>query len=358
MRENKGRWSVTFTGATVIAMLVLGAGSSGTQAGAQTEVTHHPAPTTSRAAAPETVEVAPATTSAKSGSRTTARWHKAIDTSSQAAVNAAYHSAYAPRLSQAIDWVGGSLLACLPGLSSLQTNTGTLSSLNFVRSLAGLAPVSFSRKMNSAAQKAALIMAANNSLSHYPSSSWKCWSSTGARAASKSNLAIARPALRAGQIIDLYMDDPGSTNTAVGHRRWILNPFATVMGTGSTKISNALTVIGPTNSARPNPRWVGWPTAGYFPNKLEPEGRWSLSSGKKSISFKRAKVAVYQGATKLKVRKYAVHSGYAQPTLVWQMPRTFDLTKDYRVVVTGIKKAGSKKSLRTQYTVRLFAPTP
>ena len=76
------------------------------------------------------------------------------------------------------------------------------------------------------------------------------------------------------------------------------------------------------------------------------------------MSFKRAKVAVYQGTTPIKVRKYAVHGGYAQPTLVWQMPRKFDLTKDYRVVVTGIRKAGSKKSIRAEYTVRLFAPTP
>lgn len=352
MRENTGRWSVTFTGAATIATLFLGVGAPATQVEA-----HAAQSTTSSPQADPIVSVAGPARTLAAGSRVTARWSKSIDTTSQSAVNAAYWSAYAPKLTQAIDWLGGSLLGCLPGLSSLSTNSGTLSSLNYVRSLAGLAPVTFSSSMNAAAQKAALIMAANRSLSHNPPSGWKCWSSTGASAASKSNLVIAFPSLKAGQIIDLYMDDPGSNNTAAGHRRWLLNPFSTVMGTGSTLTSNALTVIGPTNASRPNPRWVGWPTAGYFPNKLEPEGRWSLSAGLKSISFKYARVAVYSDGVRIPVRKYAVHNGYAQPTLVWQMPSSFDRTKAYTVVVSKIKKAGVAKLLRKKYTVRLFTPS-
>lgn len=354
MRENKGRWSVKFTGAATIATLFLGVGAPAAQVEAL--ATDTITGSTSQQATPSTSVAGPARV-VTAGSRVTARWSKAIDTRSRSAVNAAYWSAYAPRLTQVIDWLGGSLLACLPGLSSLQTNAGTLSSLNFVRSLGGLAPVSFSPSLNSNAQKAALIMAANGSLSHNPTSGWKCWTAAGARAASKSNLAIAYPSLKAGQIIDLYMDDPGSTNTAAGHRRWIMNPFSTVMGTGSTKIANALTVIGPTNAYRPNPRWVGWPTAGYFPNKLEPEGRWSLSSGLKSISFRYAKVAVYKAGVRVPVRKYAVHNGYGQPTVVWQMPSSFDKSATYKVVVSGIKKAGLARALRTEYTVRLFTPS-
>ncbi|MET3962905.1 uncharacterized protein YkwD [Marmoricola sp. OAE513] len=334
MRENTGRWSVKFTGATVIATLALGVVSTMSPAAAQTDDHHR----------------------ITAGKHTTARWAKAIDTTDQGAVNAAYWAAYAPKLTLPISWLGGSILGCIPGLSSLSTNNATLSSLNFVRSLAGLAPVTFSAKMNAAAQRAALIMDANDSLSHNPSSGWKCWSAAGAKAAGKSNLAISFPSINAGQIIDLYMDDPGASNTAAGHRRWILNPFSTVMGTGSTRSANALTVIGPTSSSRPNPAWVGWPTAGYFPNAIEPNGRWSLSSGLKSISFKRAKVKVYQGSHRVPVKKYAVKSGYAQPTLVWQMPKKFNRSVPYRVVVTGIKKAGKKKLIRTEYTVRLFTP--
>lgn len=353
MRENKGRWSVTFTGATAVATLILGVAVAAVPADATTHDHQH----RSGQDGQQQVLGSRAATTPTAGTRTTPRWTKSINTNDQAAVDAAYRATYAPRLTLPIDWLGGSILGCIPGLSSLATNTATLTSLNFVRSLAGLAPVSFSPALNASAQKAALIMDANNSLSHHPSSGWRCWSRSGANAASKSNLAIAYPSINAGQIIDLYMNDPGSTNTAAGHRRWLLNPFSTVMGTGSTRTANALTVIGPTNASRPNPAWVGWPSAGYFPNELEPNGRWSLSSGLKSVSFKYAKVSVWRDGVRIPVRKWAVKTGYAQPTIVWQMPTRFNRSASYVVKVTGIKKAGQKAPIGTKYTVRLFTPS-
>ena len=328
MRENTSRRNVIFAGATVIASMVLGTVMTAAPASADTDY------------------------------RSSARWSGAVDTGSKSAVNSAYWNQYAPKANLLVDWLGGSLLGCLPGLTSSYSNGGTLSALNYVRSLAGLAPVSFSSTLNANAQRAALIMAANNALSHSPSSSWKCWTSTGASTASKSNLALAYPALKAGQIIDLYMDDKGSGNVAVGHRRWLLNPFSTVMGSGSTNTANALTVVGPTNSYRPNPTYVGWPSAGYFPNALEPSGRWSLSSGSKAVSFRYAQVYVYRAdGVKIPVHKYAVHAGYAQPTIVWSMPDWISKTTTYKVGVTGIKKSGYSGSLRTSYTVRLFTPS-
>jgi len=309
-----------------------------------------------------TMTAAPAGASDSTGYRTSARWSGAVNTGSKSAVNAAYWSDYAPKYNVLVDWLGGSILGCLPGLTSSLTNSATLSALNYVRSLAGLAPVSFSSTLNASAQRAALIMAANNALSHEPSSSWKCYSSTGAAAAGKSNLALAYPSLKAGQIIDLYMDDKGDSNVAVGHRRWILNPFSTVMGSGSTDTANALTVIGPTSSTRPNPPYVGWPTAGYFPNAIEPGGRWSLSAGNKSINFRYATIYVHRLSsngtfTKIPVHKFSVHTGYAQPTLVWQMPSWFSTSATYKIGVGGIRKSGYSGTLSTSYTVRLFTPS-
>ncbi|MFL6023874.1 MAG: CAP domain-containing protein [Marmoricola sp.] len=330
MRENKIGRGVAFAGATIVASMVLGM----------------------------VLTTSPATASDSTGYRSSARWTGAVNTGSLAAVNSAYWANYAPKYSVLVDWLGGSLLGCLPGLTSSVTNQATLSALNYVRSLAGLAPVTFSSTMNSDAQRAALIMAANNALSHTPTSNWKCWSSRGAAVAGKSNLALAYPSLKAGQIIDLYMDDKGDSNVAVGHRRWILNPFSTVMGSGTTSTANALTVIGPTNAYRPNPAYVGWPSAGYFPNALEPGGRWSLSSGSKAVSFRYAKIYVYRAdGVQVPVHKYAVHSGYAQPTVVWQMPSSFNKSTSYKIGITGIKKSGYSGSLRTSYTVRLFTPS-
>ncbi|MCW2755371.1 MAG: hypothetical protein JWQ32_2782 [Marmoricola sp.] len=291
------------------------------------------------------------------GTTTTARWAGSINTYSKSAVNTAYWSQYASKLWQPIGWLGGSLLGCLAGLTPAQSDNATLTSLNYVRSLAGLAPVSFSAALNWSAQKAALMMDANNTLDHHPSSNWRCWSAAGATAASRSNLALAYPSLGSGQIIDLYMSDDGSSNVAVGHRRWILNPFSTVMGSGSTDKANALTVVGPTSASRPNPRYVSWPTPGYFPNALEPHGRWSLSAGLNSVSFARARIAVYDGTRLIPVHKFAVENGYAQPTLVWQMPAGISLTHAYKVVVTHIRRAGIRRNLSHTYTVRLFTPS-
>jgi uncharacterized protein YkwD len=303
------------------------------------------------------VQASPADARTSGGSRVTARWAGAVNTHSASAVNAAYWSRYANVQTLSTGWTG-SVSGCSAGLSSASSNAATLSALNYVRSLAGLAPVTLSPSLNASAQAAALMMSANGALSHNPSSNWKCYTRAGAVAASRSNLALAYPSIASGQIVDLYMDDPGAGNGGVGHRRWVLNPFTTQVGTGSTDTANALTVIGPTSSARPNPRWVGWPTAGYFPNAIEPDGRWSLSSGRRNLSFAKARVRVYQGTHRIPVRKYRVENGYAMPTLVWQMPAGFSKTGAYRVVVKNIKKRGSHKRLHTSYVVRLFTPTP
>ena len=57
------------------------------------------------------------------------------------------------------------------------------------------------------------------------------------------------------------------------------------------------------------------------------------------------------------VHKYSVHSGYAQPTLVWQMPSWIGQAGSYKVSVTGIKRSGYSGTTATSYTVRLFTPS-
>jgi len=69
-------------------------------------------------------------------------------------------------------------------------------------------------------------------------------------------------------------------------------------------------------------------------------------------------VKVFSGSTRIPVRKYAVHNGYAQPTVVWQMPSGFNKSAAYRVVVKNIRKKGTSKRFKARYVVRLFTPTP
>ncbi len=285
---------------------------------------------------------------------TTGRWSGAVPVGSKAAVNAAYWRAYAPGLSVPTGYTGNES-RCIAGGVSGASLAATRNAINFVRSLGGLAPVSFNSALNSRSQQTALMMSANKALSHSPSRSWRCYTSVGAYNAGRSNLALAYPKITSAGVVGLYMQDPGGSNYGVGHRRWLLNPFATSMGSGSTNVANAITVIGPSSSARPNPTFVSWPTAGYFPNTIEPSGKWSLSAGNGGVSFSRSTVAVYRNGHRIAATKLRVENGYAQPTMAFDIPASQARSGTYTVVVHGIR-AGSHWYSYT-YHVSMFTPS-
>ncbi|MCW2792034.1 MAG: hypothetical protein JWO76_1132 [Nocardioides sp.] len=274
-----------------------------------------------------------------------------IDTSDKRAVAEAWRQRMASNTDVPSGWTG-SVDGCKAGHPSSDAQEATLESVNFARAMAGLDAVDLDGSLSRKAQKAALIMTANDALSHDPPKDWRCWSKTGSDAAGRSNLAWTSGQLTAGESIELYLDDPGPGNRAAGHRRWVLNPFATAIGNGLTNTADALYVLGPTDSTATNPDWVPWPTAGWFPSPLQPRGRWSLSSGVAGADFSHATVRVTRGSDALPVTRYKTHDGYAQPTLVFQVGDA-RRTGSYRVVVRHIRGAATA---RHAWTVRLFKP--
>jgi len=167
-------------------------------------------------------------------------------------------------------------------------------------------------------------MAANGTLSHDPPSCWDCWTQAGDDAAGRSNIALSSRTPSAAGLAERYLDDEGSGNTAVGHRRWLLRPEATTMGSGNAQGSwfgNALYVFTFTddNAKAPAKRFYAWPSAGWFPSPIEPGGRWSLSSST-GASFAKASVTVTgpNGAS-VPLTRRAVATGCADNTLVWDL---------------------------------------
>ena len=290
-----------------------------------------------------------------SGGSTSARYAGSISVNRRSAVASAYNRRYAPGLEQSTGYTGSDS-RCRPGNTSPSSRAATLRALNFVRALNGLAPVRFSSTLNARSQRTALIMSANRSLSHAPPRGWRCWTRIGAANAGRSNLALSYPSITSAGLVGLYLREPGAANAAVGHRRWLLNPFSTKMGSGSTRTANAITVIGPTAARRPNPPWVSWPSAGYFPRPLEPGGRWSLSAGNTRADFRRATVRVYRNGQRVRAVELRVHSGYAMPTMVWQIPARQAGSGTFRVVVRGVHRSGTSKTFGRSYYVRMFAP--
>lgn len=294
---------------------------------------------------------APGTTSMQAA----ARGVVGIHTWDRQAVNRAYLRRVAPNLAVRVRWTGSNR-GCRAGSPSRHSQAATLASLNFVRALGHLGGVTFDRTLSLKAQRAALIMSANNSLSHLPPRRWKCWTRSGFDAAMHSNLALAYPRLTAGATILGYMTDAGDSNAAAGHRRWLMYPYTTQMGNGATRHTNALWVLSTNDTSQPDPNFVGWPTAGWFPAPLEPAGRWSLSASNESTNFIGARVSVINGAgMRFRVHVYPVVIGYGKPTLVWHVGG-IKAMGHYHVTVRNIRTTTHPLGFTHSYTVRMFRP--
>lgn len=277
-----------------------------------------------------------------------------IDRSDRRAVARAYRNRLLRGLSTPVRW-DGAPRRCRAGRISPDAQRAALRAVNFMRSMGHLAPVRFTRTLSSKAQRTALIMSANDALSAAPRRSWHCWTRAGAEGASRSNAALFGRLGAAGPIV-LYMDDPGRRNRAVGHRRWIMNPWATTMGNGSTTTANALLVVGREHRRRPVPEWVPWPTPGWFPDDLEPAGRWSLSATDDRVSFRKARVVVRDPTgDRLKVSVHRERRGYASPTVVFEVDgiRRSGARRNYTVTVSHVDGPGAA-ALTYRYRVRLF----
>lgn len=169
--------------------------------------------------------------------------------------------------------------SCDAGTESAASREATLQAVNAFRSVAGVSPVALDPALSEKALAAALMMRAGNDaqpargLSHAPDPTWPCFTPAGADGAGTSNLALGSSGAGA---IRLYVDD--ERVDSLGHRRWILDPGLTVVGTGSTGSTNALTVIGGARQSVPSGRQVAWPPAGAIAASWLPE-TWSISVG-------------------------------------------------------------------------------
>lgn len=175
----------------------------------------------------------------------------------------------------------GNIQNCQAGTTSIEFQQSVINRINFYRAMAGLKPAGLTPNLGSY-QQAALIMAANGALDHFPPSNWKCYSQEGASGAGSSNLALGAYGPSA---IDLYMDDIGGNNASVGHRRWVLGPGQSTFATGDVPGANSLAVmLGGGGEVPATLEFVAWPSAGYFPKSLIPSSRrWSFSFLKGSL---------------------------------------------------------------------------
>ncbi len=282
-----------------------------------------------------------------------------------ARVRELYFAHYAKSIPPA-GWTG-SVAACDPGDTSTEFKAAVLERINYFRQMAGIPLLTgLNNTFNQKDQAAALMMSANSALNHDPPSSWSCYTSTGHDGAGSSNLYLGRFGPDA---ISGYVQDPGSNNTALGHRRWVLYPQTQEMGTGDIPSgtpnwsANALYVFD-THIWDPRPPtrdpFVAWPPAGFVPYSVV-YARWSFSLA--GAGFSGANVLVSNGGQNVPVTRYPTADGYGENTLAWIINGMSDgqswplpaAETVYQVDITNVLVAGSPKEFH--YQVTIFDPS-
>lgn len=135
---------------------------------------------------------------------------------------------------------------CIGGEISSYEKEKVLERVNYIRSLHNLPPVLYKEDDDIYTEQCALVIAANEELSHTPGKDWTCYSEDAYTGCNKSNIFIQwgndNLSFKSTAVIDAFMTDEGVDT--LGHRRWILDPWLAHISFGraddySSKITGA-----------------------------------------------------------------------------------------------------------------------
>ena len=172
-------------------------------------------------------------------------------------------------------------------LTPTYTETG-LRYLNFLRWLSDLQQVTLSDHLCVQAQYGAVLLAANDSLSHSPEKPADMEASfyrMGANAAAASNLSMRfgfETATLLQSALQGHMDEDSALNRLdLGHRRWLLDPRLGKVGFGlaasATEKQYIVVPVTDDSGTGAIPEVLLWPNAGQFPNNVFAPGTpWSV----------------------------------------------------------------------------------
>lgn len=260
-----------------------------------------------------------------------------------------YHTFYLGSVLTSSGWTGN-ISSCDPGTIPQSAHDLVMKKINYYRRIVGLNyNCTSDTSKYTMCQQAALIMEANNALSHFPPSTWLCYTTGGHTGAGNSNLGLGTHTVNA---INGMMADDGAGNESVGHRRWILHSTKTLFSDGSTNNASALWVFIPGTNTQV-PEYIAFPPKGYVPRDIIPN-RWSF--GIPNANFNAATVTMTGPSGPVTLTVNPVQNGYGDNTLVWEPVGVItysnnDLT--YTVTINGITGAPSSSY---NYSVIIIKP--
>lgn len=174
-------------------------------------------------------------------------------------------------------------------LNSAFIQKGTLY-FNFLRYAAGLPDVETTGELNTRAQHGAVLLAANNALSHAPSKPAgmdDAFYKEGALSASTSNISMrygySEKTMLESALQGCVDDNSSISNLlTVGHRQWMLNPRLLYTGFGYAKNAKNYSYITTQAMDKSAPEldysFISWPAQGAFPNNIiTSDTPWSVT---------------------------------------------------------------------------------
>ena len=221
--------------------------------------------------------------------------------------------------------------SCDPGTLSEVAVEDTLRRIDMFRALSGLPPVTEDRAQRRQDQACAVLMNANQDLSHEPPRSWSCWTQAGRDGAASSNLALG-PSTPA-EAVDLLMTDAGVPS--VGHRRWLLGFHLGKVGIGFAGNSTCIGVFDDSGSAERE--WTAYPPPGPAPIAMVRDRNgpvpWTFHVAD-GIEGAEVTMRRMPEGDDVEITSWIIEPGYMIPdAIAWQPPRV-RVGESYRVTIT------------------------
>lgn len=266
---------------------------------------------------------------------------------------------------------------CRPGRLRPEITTTLTARVNEVRALHGLAPVTYDPATENTAVAAALVFAANGSLSHYPGSWWRCFTedaSTGARlsnifgGASERLIFVSMDEMVTGWMTDVRHMNPGS----IGHRRWLLDPFlatisfgrvAGILPDGRRTDGAAMRIIG-SNRVVPEPiegGFIAYPFGDYPARFWDPRAQLSFAvlvdlrdkTASEQVDYAQARVSVRQrGGEALEVGRVSFDNNtYGLPNSLQFAAEGLQPGVSYDVSIRGVRVQGQSRDFAYSFRI-------
>ena len=256
--------------------------------------------------------------------------------------------------------------ACYAGELAGGAKDRALEAANQIRALHSLSAVQYSRRYDQQVQAASLIQAAAGYPGHFPEPPAPCYTDAGAEGSRTSNLYGSSNGLRLNG--DPAADMIGWTNdaknrsrvAAVGHRRWVLNPFAVHFAYGQVEGHAAQKVFGFAEEPALTPRiavdFVAFPFEVYPFNLVGEGSPWSVSviEDKKNLQnnqhdyFRQATITVIRTAdeTTLAITdRYTDTRGVGLPNVLSWRVAGWEYDTLYQVEINNVRmRSGSTQS--------------